>query len=201
VMPIPDPSPDAGRRRDWKWPRRCLFRVTVGGPVSVLVPAAAASFGTATVWRSVIAPQFETAVAIVPTALRRCSGSTADQQHGGCYKIRKWLHKPLRCLLLISGQLVRAVRVPSGYAHATTWGFNRNRNPKSRVSVATDERLKFGVSSNPGPLARPDSQLGRPTNRADRRPEYSPPRRRVWASAVTLVTAQYSPQSAAPPLC
>src|SRR5215471_2068345 len=116
-MPVPHPSPDARRRRKW---RRRLFRVTIGGTVSVLVAAATAIFRTATVWRSVIAPQFETAVSIVPTALRRCSGSTADQQHGGCYKFCEWLHKPLRCLLLISGQLVRAVRVPSGYAHATT---------------------------------------------------------------------------------
>jgi hypothetical protein len=95
VVPVPDPSPDAGRRRDWKRPGRCLFRVTIGGTVSVLVAAATAIFRTATVWRSVIAPQFETAVSIVPTALRRCSGSTADQQHGGCYKFCEWLHKPM----------------------------------------------------------------------------------------------------------
>ena len=66
-MPIPDPSPDAGRRRDWCG---CLFRVTIGGTISVLVSAAAAILRTATIRRSVITPLFETVIAIVPIALR-----------------------------------------------------------------------------------------------------------------------------------
>jgi hypothetical protein len=88
-MPVPDPSPDAGRRRDWKRPGRRLFRITIGRTVSVLVSAAAAIFRTATIRRPVIAPQFKTAVAIVPTALRRCSGNTANQQQGRCCNFRE----------------------------------------------------------------------------------------------------------------
>jgi hypothetical protein len=93
MMPVPDPSPDAGRRRDRKRPGRCLFRVTIGRAVSVLVSAATAIFRAATVWRSVIAPEFETAVSIVPTALRRRCGNTANQQQGGAYKFRAQLHR------------------------------------------------------------------------------------------------------------
>jgi hypothetical protein len=69
VMPVPDPSPDTGRRREWRR-FRCLFCVTVGGTITVLVPTAAAILWTATVGRSVIAPLFETVIAIVPIALR-----------------------------------------------------------------------------------------------------------------------------------
>jgi hypothetical protein len=68
VMPVPDPLPDTGRRREW-WFRR-LFCVTVGGTITVLVPTAAAILWTAIVGRSVIAPLFETVIAIVPIALR-----------------------------------------------------------------------------------------------------------------------------------
>ena len=90
VMAVPDPSPDAGRRR--QRPGRCLLRVTIGGTISVLVTSATAILRTIPIRRSVIAPLFETAVNIVPTVLRRRSGSTADQQQGGGYKSRGWLH-------------------------------------------------------------------------------------------------------------
>ena len=109
-MPVPHPSPDARRRRKW---RRRLFRVTIGGTIPVLVSSSAAPIRTTTIRRSVIAPLFENAVSIVQTALRRRSGSTADQQQGAGYKFCEWLHKPLRCLLLFSSQLVGAVRVSS----------------------------------------------------------------------------------------
>jgi len=89
-MAVPDPSPDAGRRR--QRPGRCLLRVTIGGTISVLVTSATAILRTIPIRRSVIAPLFETAVNIVPTVLRRRSGSTADQQQGGGYKSRGWLH-------------------------------------------------------------------------------------------------------------
>jgi hypothetical protein len=69
VMPVPDPSPDAGQWRDW-CAGRCLFRVTIGGTISVLVSPAAAILRTATIRRSVIAPLFETVIVIVPVALR-----------------------------------------------------------------------------------------------------------------------------------
>jgi len=88
-MPVPDPSPDAGR---CDWLGRCLFPVTIGGTVTVLVSAAAAILRTPTIGRSVIAPLFEIALTIGPTALRRCRGSTADEQQSGDYKFRRWLH-------------------------------------------------------------------------------------------------------------
>jgi len=75
-MPVPDPSPDAGR---CDWLGRCLFSVTIGGAVTVLVSAAAAILRTPTIGRAVIAPLFEIALTIGPTALRRCRGSTADE--------------------------------------------------------------------------------------------------------------------------
>src|SRR5579859_1296485 len=83
VSPVPDPSPDAGPR--W-WGLRCLFCVALGRTISVLVTAAAAILRTTTIGRSVIAPLFETVIAIVPVALRRCCGNTADRQQGGAYK-------------------------------------------------------------------------------------------------------------------
>jgi hypothetical protein len=64
VMPVPDPSPDVGRRL------RCLFSVTIGGTISVLVPAATAILRTAIIGRGVIAPLFESVIAIIPVALR-----------------------------------------------------------------------------------------------------------------------------------
>ena|SRR6516164_4095054 len=88
-MPVPDPSPDAGR---CDWLGRCLFSVTIGGAVTVLVSAAAAILRTPTIGRAVIAPLFEIALTIGPTALRRCRGSTADEQQSGDYKFRRWLH-------------------------------------------------------------------------------------------------------------
>ena len=88
-MSVPDPSPDAG----WcDWLGRCLFSVTIGGAVTVLVSAAAAILRTPTIGRAVIAPLFEIALTIGPTALRRCRGSTADEQQSGDYKFRRWLH-------------------------------------------------------------------------------------------------------------
>jgi hypothetical protein len=69
VMPVPDPSPDAGRWCEW-WRFRCLFCVTVGGTITVLVATAAAILRTATIGRSVIASLFETVIAKVPIALR-----------------------------------------------------------------------------------------------------------------------------------
>jgi hypothetical protein len=80
VMPIPHPSPDARRRRKR---RRRLFRVTIGGTIPILVSSSAAPIRTTAIRRSVVAPLFENAVAIVQTALRRRSGSTADQQQSG----------------------------------------------------------------------------------------------------------------------
>ena len=88
-MSVPDPSPDAGR---CDWLGRCLFSVTIGGAVTVLVSAAAAILRTPTIGRAVIAPLFEIALTIGPTALRRCRGSTADEQQSGDYKFRRWLH-------------------------------------------------------------------------------------------------------------
>ena len=69
MMPLPDPLPDTVRRREWRR-FRCLFSVTVGGTITVLIPTAAAILWTATVGSSVIAPLFETVIAIVPIALR-----------------------------------------------------------------------------------------------------------------------------------
>jgi hypothetical protein len=69
VMPVPDPSPDAGRRREW-WRFGCLFCVTVGGTITVLVATAAAILRTGIIRRAVIAPLFETVIATVPIALR-----------------------------------------------------------------------------------------------------------------------------------
>jgi hypothetical protein len=66
VMPVPDPSPDAGRRHEW-WRFGC---VTVGGTITVLVATAAAILRTGIIRRAVIAPLFETVIATVPVALR-----------------------------------------------------------------------------------------------------------------------------------
>jgi hypothetical protein len=68
VMSIPNPPPDAGqwRGRD----ARCLFCVTISRTISVLVAATAAVLRTAIIRRAVVAPLFETVIAIVPIALR-----------------------------------------------------------------------------------------------------------------------------------
>ena len=147
VMPVPHPSPDARRRRKW---RRRLFRVTIGGTIPVLVSSSAAPIRTTTIRRSVIAPLFENAVAIGQTALRRRSGSTADQQQGGGYKFRDWLHKPLRCLLLLSSQLVGAVRVPIDAAAQRHHdpGRVRSRNDMGPVNKCDHPKSRAGIHKN-----------------------------------------------------
>src|SRR5690242_15713095 len=94
AIPVPHPSPNAGRR----WKLRRLFSVTVGGTVPVLVAAAAAILRTTTIRRSVIAPLFESVVAIVPIALRRCCAKAADQEQSGAYKFPGHFHSSLRLL-------------------------------------------------------------------------------------------------------
>ena len=74
-------------------------------------------------------------------------------------------------------------------------GVNRNVGDESPVSVAPATGL--GAGGMVGATGETGVRnLGRPTSRTNRRPEYSRPR--VRASAIPRATSQYSPRSAAP---
>src|SRR6516165_5832332 len=69
-------TPCADPACPWVNTARRLTGVAIGGTVSVLITAAAAILGTATIGRSVVAPFFQATRAVGPIGLRRCSRSS-----------------------------------------------------------------------------------------------------------------------------
>ena len=68
VRSFATPCADSACR--WVNAARRLTGVAIGGTVSVLVPAATAILGTATIGRSVVAPSFQATTAVGPIGLR-----------------------------------------------------------------------------------------------------------------------------------